>query len=388
MELESEKFLSNWLFVNKQSASYRLLSRQLATSVHDAKNLLYSFYEKNKASYTDQLFASYMVSGKLAGPSSTLTIKLYDDANLESIKAEFERIDSVHIYSLAPIADITANLLPDPAVMNAFEYTDEHMKAWGLIKGPEKKLNASRRAPRVPPARVPNRPAVKASTAPESTKVEKVEKAEKPSMFTLAPSRYVSRKVQVAPSPVARPSARAQTEPTRAAYTSRKTEKSERVVIADVEEVEPEDLAPAAPSKRDEQLKELEGMFNDDDDCGWDESSSQKGSLVVIEDTQETRGELVSEPVGAEIDTSLIEVEEPEPAEEIEPVEEPPAVENFMDEDGYLVTRVNTSAKKEKEPSSYASRKSSTSPTKQKASDSSKKRKTTQSSLMNFFGKK
>ncbi|KZT52915.1 hypothetical protein CALCODRAFT_501660 [Calocera cornea HHB12733] len=165
--MSTSDLLTKLVLHEKQIVTYRTLSRQQSIHVNQAKNELAAFYQATKAADPSSIQATFVVTGlarpepkpangladddmDLDMPSSsqpqepetgdwgTTKVVLCTEEVLEGTKAEFARVQSVHIYSLsvAPIKDpsILSTTLESVRKADA-SATQEQLRAFGIAIG-------------------------------------------------------------------------------------------------------------------------------------------------------------------------------------------------------------------------------------------------------------
>ncbi|KAJ7233010.1 DNA polymerase subunit Cdc27 [Mycena rebaudengoi] len=127
-------YLTKQLLIEKNIVTYRSLSRVLALHVNVAKNELADFH----ANEGNTLAATYLLSGQVVKTHDEdmdmddrdsleeedeweegeyveqIEMVLVGERELESVQAQFTRVDSIHVYSLSPAAIRDAGLLCTP----------------------------------------------------------------------------------------------------------------------------------------------------------------------------------------------------------------------------------------------------------------------------------
>jgi hypothetical protein len=360
--------------------------------VSDSKGLLYSFYLNHK----DEVEATFIILGQLRDTTDQLTIKVTKDLNDQ---IAFERVDSVQVYALG-----TKNLTTDeiaqtarPSIENHLA-TDSKLKQWGVIKGPElvQVVEPSRTKEKSKPT--------SNSSLMDSMKSKPENKASSPFPdMGLASARILDKyKKKEVPKKSDQPTIGT-------SFTKQDMSKSKRdirkskIESSEPEVIEDEDLNDEEYIKKQQQLKEekdkkkkaLESMFDDNDgfevvsfneikqekeqkkeDPKKEESQSKHADLEGFFDSSFSQSQSQSQPVEDE----TIENKETKTTSTKSVKEE--TVKSYYDEDGYLVTKVETSKPKPKPRASTVP--SAAQPPIKKARTGPKQ----QSSLMNFFGKK
>lgn len=368
--------LTTRLIVEERSVTYSALARTLGSSVQQAKDALEAFYRKYTAAPPSDkpVYATYVVTGLVAGVAA---VRLVEALAVDSTKLLFDSVALVHVYSLSPRAGTGAASVWEPREA-ALPASDDQLKALGVLVCPARPV----------PRDVKSRPKKKAKT--EAPKEAKAETAAAPaytlakklvSAFDIPVLNYVSRKNS--------PAAPKQPTPV---YTLRKNEQKrpkERVVVGDGEAEDdsvPSQATASSASVRAEQLKELEGMFDDDDD-EWDAPVKQEPvDVSVKESLPESFPESLQESLPESLPESLAESLPGTPGESVpgtSPAPEP-AVETYVDDEGYTVTKT---AKAKAAP------KAATKPTRSAKRPApslatGKTKKPVQLSLMSFFGAK
>ncbi|KAI9822817.1 MAG: hypothetical protein M1826_000396 [Phylliscum demangeonii] len=201
---------------DRQVVTYRSLSRALKVHVNHAKEMLYDFHQKQNAWKVHSVHATYLITGirkpslPVSMPSNgakdgedvimqsspflsssmppeesadsrwrMVTMCLVREEDLEQVRASFEKITSVHVYSLQPHALKDLNVLSN-ANREVYEQymTEDPLKVgrqYGTIVNP----NARRRPARVPttvPAPAAAKPLVAATaSARQAPRVEPTE---------------------------------------------------------------------------------------------------------------------------------------------------------------------------------------------------------------------
>lgn len=189
MANDSKAYLATEVISEQRTVSYRTLSRALKVHVNVAKCMLYDFQKNENKKKPQSVYATYILSGVKEAPqapkttnghtngegddpmppsspppftSSMLdpsqeenggdqekrftvpikTITLVREELLESTKAQYERITSIHVYSLSPhrIQDlVTLTDMGRDLFANTFIKEDPliHNKTYGVIQNPE-----------------------------------------------------------------------------------------------------------------------------------------------------------------------------------------------------------------------------------------------------------
>lgn len=187
---DSKTYLATEVMSEQRTVSYRTLSRALKVHVNAAKCMLYEFYEHENKKRAGSLYATYILSGvkkplqppevtngdtnrheddhemppsspppltsSMLDPSKeevadeqderfrvpVTTISLVREDSLESTKAQYEKISSIHLYSLSPyrIQDlVTLTDVGREIFANTFVKEDPliHNKTYGVIHNSE-----------------------------------------------------------------------------------------------------------------------------------------------------------------------------------------------------------------------------------------------------------
>ncbi|KAH6952586.1 DNA polymerase subunit Cdc27 [Fusarium avenaceum] len=190
---EHKRFLADRLLSEERPITYRLLSRALDVHVNTAKEMLYDFHNYQNAQKTNSVHATYLVYGTKAPESQqpdgdvemsssmpeeplsdevpTSTITLAREEELKDTLAAYQKVTSIHVYSLAPHPQKDLTLLSDITTQLS-EYSLEDItaasKKYGSIGNP----NAQRRERKgrtQASAPAPPNPAKKDTSAPKST---------------------------------------------------------------------------------------------------------------------------------------------------------------------------------------------------------------------------
>lgn len=220
MANDPKTYLATQVISEQRTVSYRTLSRALKVHVNIAKCMLYEFYEHENKKKAGSVYATYILSGvkKIPQnsettnghpngggedeilpsspppfPSSMLdpsqddqtiplserltvpvkTITLVREELLDSTKAQYENITSIHLYSLSPhrIQDlVTLTDLGREIFANTFVKEDPliHNKTYGVIQNPEVRRRKGNRP--IIEASAPKFKAVKEDPKPAAAK--------------------------------------------------------------------------------------------------------------------------------------------------------------------------------------------------------------------------
>ncbi|KAI1403593.1 DNA polymerase subunit Cdc27 [Hypoxylon fuscum] len=130
MEEDPTRFLAREILTEDQVITYRLLSRSFNLHVNEAKEILYEFYELQNAKKPRSLYATYLVYGTkkqavkveeqdgdvemtnsqneevkdvpFSDEVPTYSLSVVNEGQLQELLAEYDKVTSIHIYSLAP----------------------------------------------------------------------------------------------------------------------------------------------------------------------------------------------------------------------------------------------------------------------------------------------
>ncbi|KAF4995447.1 hypothetical protein FGRMN_5128 [Fusarium graminum] len=191
---EHKKFLADRLLSEERPITYRLLSRALDVHVNTAKEMLYDFHNYQNAQKANSIHATYLVYGtktpdsqqsdgdvemsssmpeeSLSDEVPTSTLTLAREGELKDILAAYQKVTSIHVYSLAPNPQKDLSLLSDVTTQLS-EYSvagdiTAASKKYGVISNP----NAQRRERKGRPqafAPASSKPAKKEPLASTST---------------------------------------------------------------------------------------------------------------------------------------------------------------------------------------------------------------------------
>ncbi|KAM0325273.1 hypothetical protein ACHAPQ_008047 [Fusarium lateritium] len=194
---EHKKYLADRLLSEERPITYRLLSRALDVHVNTAKEMLYDFHNYQNAQKSNSVHATYLVYGTRTpesqqsdgdvemsssmpeeplsdeAPISTLTLAREEE--LKDILAAYEKVTSIHVYSLAPHPQKDLTLLSDVTTQLS-EYSlggdiTAASKKYGFIGNP----NAQRRE---------RKGRAQASTSAPSQSIKRESSAAKPALTT------------------------------------------------------------------------------------------------------------------------------------------------------------------------------------------------------------
>ena len=239
MATDYKKHLTTEILSDQHIVSYRILARAVKVHVNAAKCMLYEFYAEQSRRKPGSVYATYLLAGvkkdekpqtngmtngishdedeemppasspppftsSMLDPSQQngddhqeqhvlrKTITLVREENLEEVKAAYETISSIHIYSLSPgkMPDLTALTdLGRSLYANVFVKEDPltHNKTYGVIQNPQVRRRKGKR-PVIPSAPAPKfqpvkdeKVASKANVRPATSNLKKEDTASRPS---------------------------------------------------------------------------------------------------------------------------------------------------------------------------------------------------------------
>ncbi|KAF8637672.1 hypothetical protein AX17_002738 [Amanita inopinata Kibby_2008] len=215
-------FLTKQLFIERNIVTYRSLSREFGLHVNVAKNELATFYNNGPyLSHPVQSFATYLVTGEIhtaskgsltssqeddddddnpyldyedagkigdgvveLGDSEEVTqiqVTLVDEDQLETVKARYKRLYSVHIYSLTP-SPLRESALICSVTDNVREVDSKQGAEMAAVVGRVIEPTIKHKTTLAPPVAGPSkqRHAVKTKQEEEKSKLPQVAKQEKP----------------------------------------------------------------------------------------------------------------------------------------------------------------------------------------------------------------
>ncbi|KAG7904785.1 hypothetical protein KL907_003001 [Ogataea polymorpha] len=335
--------INTHLFVEKKPITYKYLARWKDISSNKAKQVLQEFYDQFKHEKPD-LSSYYTVTGR-AG--NMRYVKLVSGQDIEIGKAELEKIDSVSIYSLN-MGQVALDTVVAINTTIDKEYTPENCVKWGVIQ-----TSSAQKIAKKQERETLARP-VQRNAMSEPLKTEAKPQEAKPAAKDIGASRLSSL------------------------YTSRKKgpeikQQAKRTLDKPIQSTEP----PKKKTKSEVKSKLTKLFENSDDDVDFsDEEPIDEPLDVDIPAERETAEQ--QEPAKKADKAAEEETSEPATAQ-VEKKDAPP--EPVYDEDGYLVTTKQPSAKR-----------SATHPPAKKGHTISKNTEKAntkkQVSLMSFFGKK
>lgn len=347
MAQDFKKYLATEILSEQRTISYRNVSRALKVHVDAAKCMLYEFHELQNGKKRGSVHATYLLSGTKKTPTVAVTknginghgrdydedehipsspppftssmlepsqqssqaeeeatlvpvrtISLVREEALEMMKAQYETITSIHIYSLSPtriqdlvtLTDVGRGLFAD-----VFSKEDplQHNKLYGVIQNPDVRRRKGKRpilhtaaAPKFLPVKEEPKKASAAKSVPEAV-AAKTEESSRPSSRD-STSASVSSKPTTKPTTLKRDSsdlfkAFAKQGQKKSTPSSTPKLKDDDTVMKDDDEGESEDEAlfldsntrKAATSKKrpsdakkekDERAAKLRKLFPDDEE--------------------------------------------------------------------------------------------------------------------------
>lgn len=371
---KAENLLKEHLIKGDLSYTYKLLSRELNINVGDSKKILFEFYENNK----ELLDVNYVIVGYVE-KENNLSKVIKITSTLED-KTLFSKIESIQVYSIS-IKNIKINedLININLKLHSYDINKDNLKTWGVIEGPEL----------IPTEGIKVKPEVnEVKEVKEVVKEVKSEKKKEPDMGLL--SDRIRRQ---------NPEAKKKTsQPTFGKSSTTVVKKANTKIIprsktdSNVEVIEDQELNDEEYIKKNEaekkeaerKRKELESMFDDDDDDFEMVDSDKEEAEVenIKEEVKEIPQKRPLEDLEGIFDSSFSQTQSQEKKEEAKKVEEEQPT-SYYDEDGYLVTVKKTETKPKSKPkTAQAALPKVTSPTKK-----TKTGPRQQSTLLNFFGK-
>ena len=239
MATDYKKHLATEVLSDHHTVSYRTLARGIKVHINAAKCMLYEFYTEQSRRKPGSVYATYLIAGikkrekpgtngmsnginhdedeEMPPPSSPppftssmldpshqngddaqvhhilkKTITLVREENLEEVKATYEAISSIHIYSLSPgkIPDLTTLTdLGRSLYADVFAKEDPltHNKTYGVIQNPQVRRRKGKR-PVIPSAPLPKfrpvedeKPASKGTMRSANSNLTKEESTSRPS---------------------------------------------------------------------------------------------------------------------------------------------------------------------------------------------------------------
>ncbi|APA12841.1 hypothetical protein sscle_10g076110 [Sclerotinia sclerotiorum 1980 UF-70] len=460
-------YLAASILTEDKVVTYRLLSRVLNIHVNAAKEMLFEFHRVQNAKKPGTIHATYLIAGTKrkqapvaievekdgedyymqsspfvgssmpqseggTGQGSILSITLAREEDLETIRAQFEHISSIHIYSLGPHPLKELQLLSDSTreIQTLLKSEDplESYHKYGIITNP----NAKRRTRKAPPiaanvpTAVPTRPAAAKSRLNEVQEPSKSsssysKKPEPKSQPSNAKDFFGNKGKEKTKSSTQAESSKAEstTAPSSKESTSAPPANLKRESSSIFKAFAKTQLKKAKIDKTDSNAKEEDTPMkdvsdDDDDDDTWmpapvteetkaNERRSRKElqerlrKMMEDDDEEEQEGEAAPSPAPETPMEGPEEDNAPEEANEEEPITTSNGrrrgrrrimkKKTVKDEDGYLVTKQEQAWESfsEDEPLSVPKAKPSVPTTSKAKKDAPKKG---QGSIMSFFGKK
>ncbi|KAL7785219.1 DNA polymerase subunit Cdc27 [Trichoderma ceciliae] len=221
---DAKKYLSDRLLSEEVPVTYRLLSRVLNIRVNVAKQKLYEFYENQNASKANSIHATFLIYGSktedrepetgdaemdssvpepepLSDYAPTRTVTIVAEENLKDVLAEYEKVTSFHIYSLAPFPQRDLALLSDVSKsLSDYRKMEDAAKTfdtYGIISNHQARKKDRK-----------GRPPVTVLTAPKAVKQET-----QPTMLKPSQPETVKQEAKEAPSTDSAPSSSAGKKP-------------------------------------------------------------------------------------------------------------------------------------------------------------------------------
>ncbi|KAK5998124.1 hypothetical protein PT974_00496 [Cladobotryum mycophilum] len=340
---EYKKYLTDRVLSEEFPVTYRLLSRALNLHVDIAKKALYDFHKQQNASRANSVYATYLVSG--LKPPSDIEMKsasddeegkakrkplkiitLVAEENLQGILDEYQQVDIIHVYSLAPRPQRDLALLSDVA-KSIPEKTKKEDPAKGKKGGVSIPPPGATKSVKQEPKQVKqeSKPAKQESTttATKATQVAKVkqEAAETPSNDT-TPSSSAGKKPAASlkrggSNSIMQSFAKAAAKPPKPKPTVKKEEDA-AMALSDDGEAEDSDLPPsikkssidaeALAKTRKEREEGLRRMMEDydkeeekDDEEKDDEEKDEEAEDEEMEEAPEPEPELTKEEKPSEV---------------------------------------------------------------------------------------
>ncbi|KAL2206704.1 hypothetical protein CC79DRAFT_906127 [Sarocladium strictum] len=444
---EHRKFLADRLLSDEQPITYRLLSRALDVHVNTAKEMLFDFLQYQNGIKENSIHATYLLYGQKkeqeaqtdgdvemgssqpehdAGSESvtTETLTLVAEESLKAILAEYEKITSINVYSLAPHPQKDLSLLSDLSRSVAEYSAKEDPLEAGRKYGTITNANVRRRdrsgkakiaAPSAPKPVKTEPPAAKpiksepasAPTASKPTQAAKIKKeATEATSKDSTPTSSAGK-----PAPSSTPSlkrggsggimqsfAKAANKPAKPKAAPKKEEEDTAMALSDDGEADEADLPAAASKKSQEEGESLRQKRKD----------REEELRKMMEEDDEEEEEKEEEEKDEEMEDAP--EPEPEPAEEKKPSEPAEVIastgdgrrrgkrrvtkkKRILDDQGYMVT-INEEgwesfSEEDKPP---PSKKQTPNPTPASSAASGKAKKPAgkpgQGNIMSFFGKK
>ncbi|KAH8172584.1 DNA polymerase subunit cdc27 domain-containing protein [Sarocladium implicatum] len=445
---EHRKYLADRLLSDEQPITYRLLSRALDVHVNTAKEMLYDFLHYQNGIKENSIHATYLLYGQkksqtthpdgdiemgssqpeqepISDPVTTDTLTLVAEESLKAIMAEYEKVTSINVYSLAPHPQKDLSLLSEfsksVAEYAAKEDPLEAARKYGTITNPgvrrrdrsgqakpapisaPKAVKTEAPAPKAPVKTEPTPAAATKPTQAAKIKQEAAETSSKDSTPTSSAGKPSSSSKPAlkrgGSGGIMQSFAKAANKPAKPKPAPKKEEEDTSMALSDDGEADEEDL-PAAKKKQAEQ--EAESLRK-----SKKEREAELRKMMEEDDEEEEKDEEDEEQQDEEMDDAP--EPEPEPVEEKKEAETPAEVvassgdgrrrgkrrvtkkKRILDDQGYMVT-INEEgwesfSEEDKPP---PAKKQTPNPTPASSGAKAKKPagKPGQGNIMSFFGKK
>ncbi|MCH0629074.1 hypothetical protein JNB11_03760 [Kocuria palustris] len=363
MSRDEAAYLAEELLGKGSLVTYQMVMDHLQTTPDEARKILESMHQK----HPDKFHPKYVIYGSRQGKSF---FKFIDHSKLDAGKAVFDKVAEVQLYSLHLDGDFSANEVA------YIEYQALMSSKRNLellpIKGPPICQEVAQIARKLPPKTEPT--ASRSPSVTSTTKKDtKTEPAKPKSTLTYTSRKRQAEKPAAEISPSSRP---------KLVYKSRKEEAKtpkERVIVS-TDNSKDEAAREKDSAKLQQQLADLQAIFDDDDDF-----------LNEAAEAEQSDGEVESTKISEEVANDKMQIDEPNheertpeeatPQEQTpQPQEEDDGAEHTIDEDGYLVRtqKPKKPAPRVTKPTRVASK--TATPTKGKG-------KKKQMDVASFFGK-
>ncbi|CAM1511063.1 Fc.00g085760.m01.CDS01 [Cosmosporella sp. VM-42] len=438
---EHKKFLADRLLSEERPVTYRLLSRALDVHVNTAKEMLYDFHKYQNGLKADSIHATYLISGTkaldnaqgdgdvemtssmpegeaLSDEVTTTTITLAREKDLNDILAGYQKVTSIHVYSLAPYPQKDLSLLCDVTTqLSEFSKKNDPTaaaKKYGTIINTQVRRR-DRKGRGAIPVQISARDVKQEAPKPTpAANVKEEPAAPTPSPFAPKPKPEASE----SPSKEATPSSSNNSKKPAPAL---KRGASGGIMAAFATAAAKPPKPKPAPKKEDTAMALSDDGEADDDDMPVSkkppvdaeavrrlkkEREEELRKMMEEDDDEEEVSEKEDEPVDEEME----EAPEPEPEPEVEPKKEEPAEvvssagdgrrrgkrrvmkkERILDDQGYMVTiqKPGWESFSEDEAPPPAKKLTPT-PTPSSSAPKAKKAagKSSQGNIMSFFSKK
>ncbi|KAI0889525.1 DNA polymerase subunit Cdc27 [Annulohypoxylon maeteangense] len=420
-----KQYLAQKILTEDHIISYRLLSRSLKVHVNTAKEMLYEFHKWQNDKRPGSLHATYLVYGSkklekaeeqdgdvkmtdsqnsevphvpFLDDTPTYTLSLVKEEQLQDVLAEYDKVTSIHIYSLAqhPLKDL--QLLADTGrqviELSTVGDVPATSKDFGSIANPnthrrERRRPVSKPVASAPAAKVESTQELKLPIDKEEPKAAPQASAKGPAASTTKKSAAASLKRQGSSGGIGQMFAKAAARPKKP-VTKPAAEDDQKTAMSD----DGEDDTGPMPGAKDESGSARQSRIN-----------RQAELRRMMEESDEEEPEKPESPAD-----EPMEEEPPEPEPEPEPKAEEPAEivsstgdgrrrgrrrvtkkKQVMDDKGYLVTiqEQGWESFSEEEKAPPPSAKPKAQPIKSETATKSKKvAGKGQGNIMSFFSKK